>query len=95
MVGGRSFNLDGNMCCGVTSAGLMVRVGPNALEQTLKLQHVQPMKFGGRRLTGFVVVDRAGYRTDAALKVWLQRGIDLVATLPTKSRRIRTAETRP
>ena len=28
MVGGLSFNVDGRMCCGVTSAGLMVRVGP-------------------------------------------------------------------
>ena len=95
MVGGLSFNLDGNMCCGVTSAGLMVRVGPEALEQTLKLPHVQPMKFGGRRLAGFVVVDPAGYRTDAALEAWLQRGVDFVATLPPKSRRIRTGETRP
>jgi TfoX-like protein len=86
MVGGLSFNLDGSMCCGVTSAGLMVRVGPDALEKTLTLPHVQPMKFGGRRLSGFVVVDPAGYRTEVALKTWIQRGIDFVATLPAKSK---------
>lgn len=95
MVGGLSFNVDGSMCCGLTGAGLMVRVGREALEQMLRLPHVHPMTFGGRRLSGFVVVDPAGYRTDAALKAWLRRGIDLVATLPPKSRRIRTSETRP
>lgn len=95
MVSGLSFNLDGKMCCGVTSAGLMVRVGAEALKQTLKLPHVRPMKFGGRRLAGFVVVDPAGYRTDAALKAWLQRGIDFVSTLQPKSPRIRSGETRP
>ena len=94
MVGGLSFNLDGSMCCGVTGAGLMVRVGPDALEKTLTLPHVQPMKFGGRRLSGFVVVDPGGYRTEAALKAWVQRGIDFVSSLPTKSR-IRSGETRP
>jgi len=42
-----------------------------------------------------VLVDPAGYHTDAALKAWLQRGIDFVSTIPAKSRRIRSGETRP
>ncbi|HEV3095658.1 MAG TPA: TfoX/Sxy family protein [Candidatus Dormibacteraeota bacterium] len=95
MVGGLSFNLDGSMCCGVTSAGLMVRVGPDGLEKTLTLPHVQPVKFGSRRLSGFVIVEPAGYRTDAALKAWVRRGIDFVSTPRAKSPRIRSGETRP
>jgi hypothetical protein len=95
MVGGLSFNLDGSLCCGVMSAGLMVRVGPDALEKTLTLPHVQPMKFGTRRLSGFVIVEPAGYSSDAALKAWVQRGIDFVSTIPAKPRRIRSGETRP
>jgi hypothetical protein len=95
MVGGLSFNLDGSMCCGVTSAGLMVRVGPDGLEKTLTLPHVQAVKFGSRRLSGFVIVEPAGYRTDAALKAWVRRGIDFVSTPRAKSPRIRSGETRP
>jgi TfoX N-terminal domain len=84
MVGGLSFILDGSMCCGVSGDALMVRVGPEALELVLRMPHVRPMKFAGRRLAGFVLVDPAGYRSDAALKTWMQRGIDFVATQPAK-----------
>jgi hypothetical protein len=44
------------------------------------------MKFAGRALAGFVCVDPEGYRTDKALATWVQRGIDLVATLPVKGK---------
>jgi len=42
------------------------------------------MEFRGRPLAGFVYVDPGGYRTDAALAKWVQRGIDYVSTLPAK-----------
>lgn len=84
MVGGLSFLVDGSMCCGVTSTGLMVRVGSDAHERMLARPHVRPMVFAGRPLAGFVCVDPVGYRTDAALAAWIQRGIDFVSTLPAK-----------
>ena len=82
MVGGLSFNVGGSMCCGVTAKGLVVRVGPDGLERALAESHVQPMKIGGRSLKGFVLVEPAGYRTAAALKRWVGRGLSFVATLP-------------
>jgi TfoX/Sxy family transcriptional regulator of competence genes len=84
MIGGLSFMLNGNMCCGVTSAGLMVRVGRAGLEQVLSQPHVRPMEFAGRRLAGFVCIDPEGYRTDAALAAWVRQGIDFAASLPEK-----------
>jgi TfoX/Sxy family transcriptional regulator of competence genes len=84
MIGGLSFLLNGNMCCGVTSAALMVRVGRAGLEQALAQPHVRPMEFAGRRLAGFVCVDPEGFRTDTALAEWVQRGLDFAATLPMK-----------
>jgi hypothetical protein len=84
MVGGMSFMVGGSMCCGVSGAALMIRTGPAALEPALARPHVRPMEFGGRRLAGFVLVDPPGYRTDKALKTWIQVGIDFVSTLPTK-----------
>ena len=35
MVGGLSFLISGNMCCGVTGTALMVRVGPEGRQQAL------------------------------------------------------------
>ncbi len=84
MIGGLSFMLNGSMCCGLTSMGFMVRIGPEARERALTQPHVRPMEFGGRRLAGFVYVDPEGYRTDTALATWVQRGIDFVSTLPAK-----------
>lgn len=84
MVGGLSFMVNGSMCCGLTSTGFIVRVGPEARGRMLAQPHVRPMEFAGRRLAGFVNVDPGGYRTDTALATWVQRGIDFVSTLPAK-----------
>lgn len=82
MVGGRSFLVNGKMCCGVRGHHLMIRVGPDSLERTLAEPHVVRMKFGNRPLAGFVLIEPEGYRSDAALASWIQRGIDFVSTLP-------------
>jgi hypothetical protein len=90
MVGGLSFVVGGSMCCGVTGSALMVRVGAEARDRVLAQKHVRPMEFGGRPLAGFVLIDPEGFRTDAALAAWVQRGIDFVSKLPAK----RTATSR-
>jgi hypothetical protein len=84
MVGGLSFMVNGSICCGLTRTAFMVRVGPDAHERELSRPYVRPMELGGRRLAGFVCVDPGGYRTDAALAAWVERGIDFVLTLPAK-----------
>lgn len=85
MVGGLSFMVGGSMCCGVVGSALMIRVGAEARDRILAEVHVRPMEFAGRRLAGFVLVDPDGFRTDAALAAWVQRGLDLIATLPSLS----------
>ena len=84
MVGGLSFLVKGNMCCGVTGPALMVRVGAEGREQALGEPHVRPMEFAGRALSGFVCVDPAGFASDEALARWVQRGLDFVSGLPAK-----------
>jgi TfoX N-terminal domain len=42
MVGGLSFLVSGNMCCGITGQALMVRVGPHGRERALGEPHVRP-----------------------------------------------------
>ena len=84
MVGGLSFVVNGNLCCGVNGSALMVRVGPDAREAVLAEPHVRPLEMGGRPVRGFVLVDPVGFSTDAALTAWVQRGLDFVETLPAK-----------
>jgi TfoX/Sxy family transcriptional regulator of competence genes len=87
MVGGLSFLVNGNMCCGVTGTALMIRVGADAREQALREPHVRPMLLGGRVLSGFVCIEPAGYAADDALVSWVRRGLDFVFGLPAKPAR--------
>ena len=85
MMGGLCFMVRGHMCCSVSGrGGLMVRVGADAYDAALREPHVQPIEMAGRSMTGFVRIAPEGYQTEAALKVWLNRALYFVATLPAK-----------
>ena len=84
MVGGLSFLVNGNMCCGITRMALMVRLGADSREQALREPHVRPMLFAGRTLSGFICVEPEGYAADDALARWVQRGLDFVSGLAAK-----------
>lgn len=84
MFGGLCFMVHGRMCCGLTETAFMVRVGKERYREALALPHARPMDFTGRPLAGMVYVDRPGYRTDAALAGWVQRGVDF-ATMGAES----------
>ncbi len=93
MMGGLCFMVSGSMCCTVTRhGGLLIRVGEEAKQRLLREPHVVPLETRGRRvMTSFVHLLPEGYRTDAALRKWLNRGLDYVAALPAKPpRRKRT-----
>lgn len=80
--GGWGFMVGGHLCCGVSSRGLTVRVGPDGMDDALAQPHVRPLEFGGRRTAAFVVVEPDGYGEDRTLTQWVERGLDFVATLP-------------
>jgi TfoX/Sxy family transcriptional regulator of competence genes len=73
MFGGLAFLRHGSMCCGIVGQQLMVRVGPEAYEETLDMPHVHPMDFTGRPMRGFIYVDPAGTKTVAAIRNWIAR----------------------
>jgi TfoX/Sxy family transcriptional regulator of competence genes len=85
MIGGLSFMVGGAICCGITSAAVMVRVGPEAYDWALAQPNVRPMAFANKPLAGYVLIDPAGCETEAALATWIERGLDFVATLPAKT----------
>jgi TfoX N-terminal domain len=83
IMGGLCFMVKDRMCCSVSGkGGLLVRVGPDAHRSMLGEPHVEPMEMRGRVMTGFVRVAAEGYRTEAALRKWVKRGVDFVATMP-------------
>ena len=85
MMGGLVFMVGGHMCVVASGrGGLLVRIGPKIQERVLRETHVKPMTMAGRTMTGFVRVMPDGYRTSAALRKWVKRGLDFAATLPPK-----------
>jgi TfoX/Sxy family transcriptional regulator of competence genes len=85
MFGGLVFLVHGNMCCGATRRGLMVRVGSEGREEALKQAHTRPMTMRGRELAGFILIDDEGWETDSALTKWVRRGIEFALSLPPKA----------
>ena len=96
IMGGLVFMVNGNMCVTASGrGGILVRVGPEAQPRVLKEPHVQPMRMAGRSMAGFVRVMPEGYRTAAALRKWVKRGLDHVATLPPKAAQGKAAGRKP
>ena len=96
LMGGLCFMVPGGMCCSVSGkGGLLVRVDIEAMDRLLPEPHVKPMKMGGRVMRGFVRVAPEGYRTDAALKKWIDRGIVAADARPAKATRSKQKRARP
>jgi TfoX/Sxy family transcriptional regulator of competence genes len=76
MFGGLAFMVSGRMCCGIIKNDLMLRVGPQRLEQLLKKPHARVMDFTGRPSQNMIYVSPAGLRTEAALRTWVGQSLD-------------------
>lgn len=95
MMGGVCFMVQDRMCCSASGkGGMLVRVGPNAQRLASSNPHVTPMQMGARTMKDFVRVTAEGYRTDAALKKWIKRGLDFVTAMPSKPPARKTASAR-
>ncbi len=84
MFGGAAFMLGGNMCCGVVGDELMVRVGPDAYEESLSFPHARQMDFTGRPMRGMLYVGIDGIDDDEDLASWIDRGVGFASSLPAK-----------
>lgn len=86
MFGGHCFFAGGNMLGGVTGDGeLIIRIGPDDYDEALKHPHARQMDFTGRPMRGFVLIDAAGWKSDANLKFWLDWGHKFAKSLPPKA----------
>ena len=93
LMGGLCFMVDGSMCCSVSAkGGLLVRIEPHERDHMLREPHVKPMEMRGRTMSGFVRIAPEGYRTAAALRTWIERGIKAGAARRPKRRPAGTAK---
>ncbi len=84
MFGGIGFLVKGNMACGVNKDDLIVRVGPDAYQDTLDSPHTNVFDMTGRPMTGWIVVLPEGYSSEKDLQDWIHQGVDFALTLPPK-----------
>lgn len=85
MFGGLGFMLDGHMAVAAASSGaLMVRADPDEAEQWVDGDAVSPMEMRGRPMAGWLLVSSDAVSSDDALRLWVDRGVAHVRTLPPK-----------
>jgi len=84
MFGGLCFLLHGNMACGILKDDIIVRVGAENYEASLKMPNTREFDLTGRPMKGWVVVSSDGLESDEGLLQWLQKGIEYAGSLPPK-----------
>lgn len=84
MFGGVCHLLNGNMLCGVYKDFLILRLGEQASEDTLKLSYARPFDITGKPMKGWVMMAEDGFKTDEQLKDWLHLAKRFVKKLPPK-----------
>lgn len=84
MFGGIAFMLNGNMVCGVNKKDLVLRLGEERAAKALTEPNTREMDFTGKVLKSMVYVSPSGYKSDDALRAWVQRALDFAKTLPAK-----------
>jgi hypothetical protein len=85
MFGGLAFLLHGNMAVSVSGrGGLMLRVGPDATDETLSRPHTKLVEMRGRPMRGWIRVAPEGIKTKRQLGAWVRRGVEFSRTLPPK-----------
>lgn len=84
MFGGIAFMVNGNMCCGVTTGEMMLRLGNEGAAAALDEKHTRAMDFTGRPMKSMIYVEPAGYGTDDDLRGWVDRALVFANSLPAK-----------
>jgi TfoX/Sxy family transcriptional regulator of competence genes len=86
MFGGLAFLLRGHMFAGIVGSELMVRIGAEAAQRALELDHVREMDFTGRPMKNMIFVQPAGLH-GPALERWVTAAADYARTLAPKQPR--------
>jgi TfoX/Sxy family transcriptional regulator of competence genes len=84
MFGGTGFMINGNLACGVNKQDLILRLGESEFEKAMKQPHVRIFDMTGRPMKGWILISSDGYKSDKALRNWIEKGINFAKSLPPK-----------
>ena len=85
MFGGLGFMLEGHMAVAAGSKGsMMVRVAPEQVAAWVDGELIAPMEMRGRPVRGWLLVSPEAVRSEKDLRLWVDRGVAYVRTLPPK-----------
>ncbi len=76
MFGGSCFMVDDKMCIASINLGILARVGPEKMEEITKHPGASQMIHGGRKMTGFALLEAPAYETDEALEFWILKCLE-------------------
>ncbi|MFI6689529.1 TfoX/Sxy family protein [Streptomyces sp. NPDC050485] len=83
MFGGITFLLQGNALANLYEEGLMVRVGPDGMDEALARPGTTRLVFRGKEQNGWVVLTEDTL-DDEVLDDWLKWAMEITAELPPK-----------
>ncbi len=87
MFGGICFLLFGHMCCGVLKEDLILRLSQEHTVEALKRPHTRPFDIAPTPMKTIFFVGPEGFRTDEALRGWLEQSYQFALSLPPKPAR--------
>jgi TfoX/Sxy family transcriptional regulator of competence genes len=87
LFGGVGYLLKGNMAFGIHKDSLIIRMDKGQGEQSLKDRNVRPFDITGRPMSGWIMVQEAGWRSAAGLAKWISMGKQYALSLPEKKRK--------
>ncbi len=84
MFGGRAWLMEGHLLCAARDDRVLVRLGRGREDWALALDGIEPMRNGGRAMSGWVWVTPERFGDDALARRLLAAALEFVATLPPK-----------
>lgn len=84
MFGGRAWLLDGNLLCGASNKGMLVRLGKGRDDWALEHPAIDRMEMRGRTLEGWVRAGPDAFGDDEIRRRLLDAALDFVRSLPPK-----------
>jgi hypothetical protein len=87
MFGGLTFMVGANMCCGINTDELILRLGPEAEETALRRPHARPTDFTRRPMRGFVTIAPDGLKGNS-LDRWVAHAVTHAESLPPKANQV-------